>query len=319
MDGSIAFHPFGSIMPGRNFNAGEYRYGFNGQEKDDEITGVTGSHLDFGARIYDSRLARWLSVDPERTKFPSLSPFSFAADNPVFFLDKGGRVIIAYSESAEDVEAFFGAVFTNWDVMKQYVKVTTDQHGNTVYSIDKKNFRAFVNAAGDNSDAKNAARIVGRFMRASRFKLWINARSNKNEYVPMNKYEGTAHIDPDNDEPAQRTDGTTEPSTCYQRIAHEAFGEAFYALRRGDMTLTSEDTYNQALDEVFNDKFMSSDDKINYAKEKGEPVNVEVIQYENIFNRLLDNKPRTGAEHRVRQSTIDEGKSSKPIDIPENN
>ncbi|MFH2095809.1 MAG: hypothetical protein ABIJ16_08895, partial [Bacteroidota bacterium] len=41
-----------------------HRFGFNGQEKDDEITGVTGSHLDFGARIYDARIGRLLSIDP---------------------------------------------------------------------------------------------------------------------------------------------------------------------------------------------------------------------------------------------------------------
>ena len=38
-----------------------YRYGFNGMEKDDEHTQ---GKYDFGARIYDSRLGRWLAVDP---------------------------------------------------------------------------------------------------------------------------------------------------------------------------------------------------------------------------------------------------------------
>jgi RHS repeat-associated protein len=50
-------------MPGRTFNSSEYRYGFGGHEKDDEIKGE-GNSLDFGARIYDPRLGRWLSVDP---------------------------------------------------------------------------------------------------------------------------------------------------------------------------------------------------------------------------------------------------------------
>jgi RHS repeat-associated protein len=46
-----------------------YRFTFNGMEKDDEVKGV-GNSLDFGARIYDSRLGRWLSVDPLSYKFP---------------------------------------------------------------------------------------------------------------------------------------------------------------------------------------------------------------------------------------------------------
>ena len=40
-----------------------YRYGFNGMEMDNEVKG-TGNHIDFGARGYDSRIGRWLSVDP---------------------------------------------------------------------------------------------------------------------------------------------------------------------------------------------------------------------------------------------------------------
>src|SRR5690606_28578426 len=53
---SIAdYYPFGSLIPQRRYNPTEYRYGFNGMEKDDEIKG-TGNSLDFGARIYDPRL-----------------------------------------------------------------------------------------------------------------------------------------------------------------------------------------------------------------------------------------------------------------------
>jgi RHS repeat-associated protein len=55
-------YPFGMNMPGRTFNSSEYRYGFNGMEKDDEIKGE-GNSLDFGARIYDPRLGRWLSEE----------------------------------------------------------------------------------------------------------------------------------------------------------------------------------------------------------------------------------------------------------------
>jgi RHS repeat-associated protein len=87
------YYPFGSLMPGRKYNAGEYRFGFNGQEKDDEIAGVTGSHLDFGARIYDSRLGRWLSLDPLMNKYPSLNPYNFVANMPTIAIDPDGNEI----------------------------------------------------------------------------------------------------------------------------------------------------------------------------------------------------------------------------------
>ncbi|MEZ5013055.1 MAG: RHS repeat-associated core domain-containing protein [Chitinophagales bacterium] len=85
------YYPFGMVMPGRTWEAaGGYRYGFNGKEKDDEIEG-NGNALDFGARVYDSRIGRWFSVDPLCSKYPSSSPFSYALNNPVLFTDGGGR------------------------------------------------------------------------------------------------------------------------------------------------------------------------------------------------------------------------------------
>jgi hypothetical protein len=41
------YYPFGVAMKGRNFEVGEYRFGFNGQEKDNEIKG-DGNSYDFG-------------------------------------------------------------------------------------------------------------------------------------------------------------------------------------------------------------------------------------------------------------------------------
>ena len=78
-------------MPGRNFvGANGYRYGFGGKEKDDEVKG-NGNSYDFDARIYDPRIGRWLSLDPLQTKYPSLSPYNFAENNPIFFADPDGK------------------------------------------------------------------------------------------------------------------------------------------------------------------------------------------------------------------------------------
>ena len=49
-------------------------FDFNGQEKDNEIQG-DGNSLEFGARVYNSRLGRWLSVDPQANSYPSYSPY----------------------------------------------------------------------------------------------------------------------------------------------------------------------------------------------------------------------------------------------------
>ena len=82
------------LMPGRKFAAGSgYRYGFNGKENDNS-TGE--GNLDFGARIMDVRLGRWLSVDPLQKKYPSFSPFNYAINNPLVNIDVDGRDIIDF-------------------------------------------------------------------------------------------------------------------------------------------------------------------------------------------------------------------------------
>jgi RHS repeat-associated protein len=71
----------------------DYMYGFNGKEKDNEIKG-TGNSLDFGARVYDSRLGRWLSLDPLQAKYPNLSAYNFVANSPLQAVDPDGKIII---------------------------------------------------------------------------------------------------------------------------------------------------------------------------------------------------------------------------------
>jgi RHS repeat-associated protein len=68
---------------------GDYRFGFNGQEKDNEIKGI-GNHLDFGERGYGTREARFPSPDPLARQFPGQSPYSFAGNNPIWNIDKKG-------------------------------------------------------------------------------------------------------------------------------------------------------------------------------------------------------------------------------------
>ncbi|MEA3495129.1 MAG: RHS repeat-associated core domain-containing protein [Bacteroidota bacterium] len=67
-----------------------YRFSFNGMEKDDEVKG-NGNSLDFGARIYDPRLGRWLSLDTLQAKYPTISPYSFATNRPIIAIDIDGR------------------------------------------------------------------------------------------------------------------------------------------------------------------------------------------------------------------------------------
>jgi RHS repeat-associated protein len=94
---STDYSAFGVQLENRNLlltGVGEdYSIGFNGMLEDDEIKG-DGNSYDFGARMLDSRLGRWLSIDPFFSANPTISPYSFASNTPIQAIDKGGLYTI---------------------------------------------------------------------------------------------------------------------------------------------------------------------------------------------------------------------------------
>ena len=77
-------------MPGRTYRDTTYRFGFNNKEKDDETYGQ-GNEYDYGFRIYNSRLGRFLSVDPLVKSYPWFSPYHFAGNQPIWAIDLDGK------------------------------------------------------------------------------------------------------------------------------------------------------------------------------------------------------------------------------------
>ncbi|MEV4884631.1 hypothetical protein MRBLMN1_003156 [Chitinophaga ginsengisegetis] len=69
--------------------AGVYRYGFNGKENDNEVKGE-GNQQDYGMRIYDPRIGKFLSVDPLTPKYLELTPYQFASNRPIDGIDEDG-------------------------------------------------------------------------------------------------------------------------------------------------------------------------------------------------------------------------------------
>ena len=83
-----------SIQFSRSGKDRVHRFAFNGMEKDDEVKGI-GNSLDFGARIYDPRLGRFLSRDQLESNFVSWSTYTAFLDNPILIKDptgKGGEI-----------------------------------------------------------------------------------------------------------------------------------------------------------------------------------------------------------------------------------
>lgn len=96
-------------IPGRHEASGSYRYGFQGQEKDDEIKGE-GNSINFSFRMYDSRIGKFLTNDPLTKKYPHNSPYAFSENRVIdgvelegleFYFTADGKFLGKYGKSNE--------------------------------------------------------------------------------------------------------------------------------------------------------------------------------------------------------------------------
>ena len=108
-------------MPGRKYNSAEYRYGFNGKEKDDEGEFGSQTVYDYGMRIHNPAIGRFLSVDPLGQKYPHLTPYQYASNRPIdgidldgleYFNGTGWNMIFREMESRG--EGIYGRTLGDW-------------------------------------------------------------------------------------------------------------------------------------------------------------------------------------------------------------
>lgn len=100
------YTPFGMQMVGRKWNEEDYRYGFNGKEVDNDVSGQ-GNQYDYGFRIYNPRLGRFLSVDPLSSEYSMLTPYQFASNRPIDGIDLDGLEYLSSNESKISITFHF--------------------------------------------------------------------------------------------------------------------------------------------------------------------------------------------------------------------
>lgn len=109
----VHYMPFGEMWYNQQGSAYNERYKFTGKERDAE----TGYDY-FGARYYASGNLSWLSVDPLADKYPNISPYAYAAWNPVKFVDPDGMEnVVALPNPAEETKQVIQSYESNGDVI----------------------------------------------------------------------------------------------------------------------------------------------------------------------------------------------------------
>lgn len=94
------------LLPNRHKETPEYRYGFQGQEMDDEVKGTTGSSVNYKFRMHDPRVGRFFAVDPLMYEYPYYTPYSFSGNKVIRYIEREG--LEEYDPHSFDGWAFVG-------------------------------------------------------------------------------------------------------------------------------------------------------------------------------------------------------------------
>ena len=122
---STDYYPFGEAINSRKSSVGSYRFAYNGKEHDDETYGDKNEY-DYGKRMYDPRLGKFMSVDPMIKSYPWNAPYTYAENDVIRSGDLDGKekIIVQYWGSPGAFKAF-----PSNDVINLAAQIVVNSHG----------------------------------------------------------------------------------------------------------------------------------------------------------------------------------------------
>ena len=121
------YSPFGVELDGRTVSDG-YRYGYQRQERDDEVKG-NGNSVNYTFRMHDPRLGRFFAVDPLAFDYPYYSPYQFSGNSPIGSRELEGLEPDILFNSVEDAAKNFGQMYNGRSILNGV------EYGTNIYKV----------------------------------------------------------------------------------------------------------------------------------------------------------------------------------------
>ncbi len=130
------YYPFGLTHKGYNdvLRGRNHTYGFGNKEEQDEI-GL--GWIDITARNYDPALGRWMNLDPLAEQMRRHSPYNYAFDNPVYYIDPDGMKPLGNGDCCGGLKKLASAVKNTITSDLRAVKNSLSKAFNNLKSIDQ--------------------------------------------------------------------------------------------------------------------------------------------------------------------------------------